>query len=253
MGRAEVQAGLPAPPGGIWRPCRRAQVRALWKGPSARGGGFWRGGHLGWGPPPASTRPHPLAPPGGSGDALNRKKKLSPWPGASVPAPSPPPRRSQGKQLLTSPCVLPALPASQPLGSPARPGEARSGPAARPSRLAPPLRLDLLRPPSACLRLGLRRPPARFVASFFPGGGSFWAPCSPASISWPLLGPRRARCPLPALSLRSSPSRPFLPSPGAPGLLLASGAGTVAPARARPPGPVAPDARAPRGCRLPGP
>ena len=74
------------------------------------GGGFRRGGHLGRGPPPlASTRPHTLAPPGGSDDALNRKK-LSPWPGASVPAPlaAAAPRSSQGKQLLTSPCVRPA-------------------------------------------------------------------------------------------------------------------------------------------------
>uniref|UniRef100_A0A452S4F8 Latent transforming growth factor beta binding protein 3 n=1 Tax=Ursus americanus TaxID=9643 RepID=A0A452S4F8_URSAM len=56
-----------------------------------------------------------------------------PGPASQPPSP-PPPRRSQGKQLLTSPCVRPArslLPGGR--GSPARPGEARSGPAARPS------------------------------------------------------------------------------------------------------------------------
>lgn len=234
-------AARPAGPGE--GPLERAQ----------RAAGFWRGGHLGWGPPPASTRLHPLAPPGGSGDALNRKK-LSPWPEASVPAPSPPPRRSQGKQLLTSPCVLPALPASRPPGSPARPGEARSRPAARPSSprssSSPRLAAASSRLPPSVAFAG--HGPGSWLGSF-PDGGSFWAPRSPASISWPLLGPARACCPFPASFLCSSPSQPSLSSPEAPGLLPALGAGTIAPARARPPGPVAPDARARRGCWRPGP
>lgn len=255
MGRAEVQAGLPAPPGGIWRPCRRAQVKALWKGPSARGGEFWRGGHLGWGPPPASTRLHPLAPPGGSGDALNRKKKNC-LPGRGPASQPPRLRRAAAREnncsLLPASCPRSLLPGR----SGAQPGRGRRG-AGRPPGLpplAPPLRLDLLRPPSACLRLGLRRPPARFVARLLPGRWKFLG--SPQSSLHLLASPGPLPAPaVPSLRSRScsSPSRPFLPSPGAPGLLPASGAGIIAPARARPPGPVAPDARAPRGCWLPGP
>lgn len=219
-----------------------------------RGGGFWRGGHLGWGPPPASTRLHPLAPPGGSGDALNRKKKTVSLAGGQRPSPLAA-ALQPGKNncsLLPASCprsLLPRRPGAQP-------GRGRRG-AGRPPGLpplAPPLRLDLLRPPRACLRLG---------PSQAPGPVRGWALSRAVEVSGlpavqpPSLGlswdPARACCPFPANFLCSSPSRPSLPSPGVPGLLPALGAGTIAPARARPPGPAAPDARAPRGCWRPGP
>lgn len=173
MGRAEVQAGLPAPPGGIWRPGRQAQVRALWKGPGARRR-VLAGRASGVGTAPSL---HPPAPPRSSRRQRRRfkQKKKNCLPGRG-PASQPPRRRRAAARenncsLLPASCPRSLLPGR----SRAQPGRGRRG-AGRPPGLpplAPPLGLDLLRPPSACLRLGLRRPPARFVARLLPGRWKF--------------------------------------------------------------------------------
>lgn len=185
------------------------------------------------------TAPAPLpAPPRCSGRERRRfkQKKLSPWPGASGPAPSPPAAaRENNCSLLPRPAAR--LPAES---SPARGAE-------RAAAVAPPPRRPCRR--RARLRPG---PPSGASAGSGPARGgaagravALWGSPRPASISGPLRGARRACRPLPAR---------FLPTLSrAPGWPPASGAGTIAPVQARRPGRAAPDARAPRGCRRLGP
>ncbi|XP_029414054.1 uncharacterized protein LOC115068283 [Nannospalax galili] len=154
-----------------------------------------------------------LAPRGSSNDSLTRKKKKKkkplPGPGpASQPPSPPPPRSSQGKQLLTSPCVLPArslLPGGRGRG--ARPG----GGADRPplGLLLPSLLL------SASTRSGLPAPASvRGLAGFLPGGEVSGLPR--CSLPCPLVPAAPAVRSLPSAS-PALPGCPLHPSPGAPG------------------------------------
>lgn len=167
------------------------------------GGGFRRGGHLGRGPPPGLRPP---ARPRSSGRPRRRlnRKKLSPWPGASVPAPlaaaaAPQPGKTTAHFSLRPPRALPA--SRRPREpSPAGGGAERAGRPAflSPRSSSPP---QLARPPRGRLSLGPSQAPP------FPGPGS-WRGSFPGL--WKFLGSPQSGLHL--FALHRVP-RPRLPSP----------------------------------------
>lgn len=171
-----------------------------------------------------------------------RKKNCLPGPGPASQPPSPPARSSQGKQLLTSPCVLPArslLPGGRGRGARPGGGAERAG---RPAFLSP---------------RSSSPPPLAPASSFRPQFGAWLGFSRPGKflLSTPVQ--------LPSLSLATGiPAAPAVPSlplashPALPSAALSLTPNTRSSARTQPPiseGRAAPDARAPRGCPRPGP
>lgn len=205
---------LRAPPGGIWRD----RLRVPGEGSLERAQrGSDGGGHLGE-RPPTTPPPLPAGTHGGSDDALARKKKkLSPWPRASVPAPlaAAAPRSSQGKQLLTSPCVLPArslLPGGRGRGARPGGGAERAG---RPAFLSP----RSSSPPPLAPASSLRPQFGAWLG--FSRAGKFLRSPQPPSLGL-ALGP---------------PPAPAVPSPPAPSAPLSLSALSRTPSPRSPPAP----------------
>lgn len=160
------------------------------------------------------------------GKERERKKNCLLGPGPASQPPSPPARSSQGKQLLTSPCVLPArsqLPGGRGRGARPGGGAERAG---RPAFLSPRSSSPPpLAPASSLLPhfgawLGFL--PAREVSSLYPQCSYHLTPSQRGSRSLLLSPP----CPRPRL-----PHHPALPSAAlSPGSQLSILAGARPPA-----------------------